>query len=269
MTQIRKIKADILFYMKIISLNTWGGRVGKEGLINFFSEYKNKNDIFCLQEIWSAPYDHLEGQILGGVETKHNNIMVYGKQEIEKMMSDYTSFFRPHHLNNYGLLMLVHKDYEIIKEGELFVHKEKDFIPEGDVGHHARNIQYISLFCHEKVVTVINFHGLWNGEGKKDSTDRLKQSENIVAFIQSLEGEVILMGDFNLSPETESLLMFEKAGLVNLIKEYGISSTRTSFYTKPEKFADYVFVSKGLHVKDFKVLPDEVSDHSPLSLEIN
>ncbi len=59
----------------------------------------------------------------------------------------------------------------------------------------------------------------------------------------------------------------EDFGLRNLIKEYGITSTRTSFYTKPEKFADYMLVSPGVEVKDFKVLPDEVSDHSPLYLE--
>lgn len=53
-----------------------------------------------------------------------------------------------------------------------------------------------------------------------------------------------------------------------LIKEYGITSTRTSLYTKPNKFADYVFVSRGIKIIDFKILPDEVSDHTPLFLEI-
>ena len=255
--------------MKIISLNTWGGRAGREGLLNFFSRHKDTVDIFCLQEIWSAPYEHLEGKPLGGVEAKHKEIMVYGKQEIEKIMSGYTSLFKPHHLDNYGLSMLVRKDCKILQEGEYFVHKEKGYIPEGDVGHHARNIQYVSVFNNGKIINIINFHGLWNGKDKEDSEDRLKQSEKIITFIKNLEGEVVLMGDFNLLPKTESLLMFEKSGLINLIKQYKISSTRTSFYNKPEKFADYAFVSKGIEVKDFKVLTDEVSDHSPLYLEIN
>lgn len=55
----------------------------------------------------------------------------------------------------------------------------------------------------------------------------------------------------------------------NLIREYGITSTRTSFYQKPEKHADYVFVSEGISVKAFTVLPDEVSDHAPLLLAID
>lgn len=59
--------------------------------------------------------------------------------------------------------------------------------------------------------------------------------------------------------------LFEDAGMRNLIKEYGVTSTRTSHYTKDEKFADYAFITQGIKVKDFKVLPDEFSDHTPLS----
>lgn len=118
-------------------------------------------------------------------------------------------------------------------------------------------------------MTIINFHGLWNGKGKTDNEDRILQSRNIVDFIGGLKGEVVLCGDFNLLPDTESIKIFEDAGLRNLIKEYGITSTRTSHYTKPGKYADYVFVSRGVRVKDFKVLPEEVSDHSALLLEMD
>ena len=61
--------------------------------------------------------------------------------------------------------------------------------------------------------------------------------------------------------------MIEATGMRNLIKEYNITSTRTSFYKKPVRFADFVFVSKDIKVNDFKVLPDEVSDHAPLFLD--
>lgn len=45
--------------MKLISLNTWGGRAGKEELLAFFERYQDI-DIFCLQEIWSAPYNDMD-----------------------------------------------------------------------------------------------------------------------------------------------------------------------------------------------------------------
>ena len=254
--------------MKIISLNTWGGRAGKEGLLSFFKEYKGNTDIFCLQEIWSAPHSHLEGHKAGGKEINHSKIMVEGLQEIKSILSDFIPYFRPHYGDNYGLLMLVKKNIEVKVEGEIFVHKHKGYMPEGDIGNHARNIQFITTELNGSPLTIINFHGLWNGQGKSDSDDRLNQSKKIKEFIGTLKGNVVMCGDFNLLPNTESIKILEEIGLKNLIKETGVTSTRTSHYTKPEKFADYAFVSKALEAKDFKVLPDEVSDHSPLYLEI-
>lgn len=257
--------------MRIISLNTWGGRAGKEGLLTFFKKYADTTDIFCLQEIWSAPYEHLEGKNAGGKSIDHHEVMTYGLQEISKVLSNHIGYFRPNHLNNYGLLMFVHKSLMVIDEGEAYVHKYKNYeIPVGeDVGHHARSVQYVTIRKEdEEDLTVLNFHGLWNGKGKVDSEDRILQSQKIIAFLKKISNDIVFCGDFNLLPETKSLKMLEEFGLKNLITMYGITSTRTSLYTKPEKFADYVFVSKGVTVKEFTVLPDEVSDHAPLSVEI-
>ena len=255
--------------MKIITLNTWGGRAGKEGLLSFFNKHKDDIDIFCLQEMWSAPYEHLEGENAGALAIRHKDIMVRGVHEVRELLSGHHTYFHPHHMDNYGLAMLVRTELPIHKEGEVFVHQHKGFIPTGDIGHHARNIQYITTEVGGKIITVINFHGLWNGQGKTDSEDRIRQSQRIIDSIRTLPGEVIICGDFNLLPNTESIRMFEDFGLRNLIKEFGITSTRTTHYTKADKFADYIFVSKGISVTDFRVLPDEVSDHAPLLLEIS
>lgn len=254
--------------MKIISLNTWGGRAGKEGLLTFFKEHKGDTDVFCLQEIWSAPYSHLQGHKAGGKEIDHSEIMTQGLQEISELLSDFVPYFRPHQGDHYGLLMLVKKNIEVKVEGEVFVYKHKGYVPEGDVGNHARNIQFITIEFNNSPLTVINFHGLWNGQGKGDSEDRLNQSKKIKEFIEDQKGGVIMCGDFNLLPNTQSIKILEDISLKNLIKEKGITSTRTSYYTKSEKFADYTFVSKDIEVKDFKILPDEVSDHSPMMLKI-
>ncbi len=254
--------------MRIITLNTWGGRAGKSELLNFFKQYEDTTDVFCLQEIWSAPYEHLEGSAAGGKAIDHEQIMVYGLQEISEALPNHTAYFRPHHLDNYGLLMLIRKDLPVIEEGEVYVYKEKDYKPEGDVGNHARNIQYIKTEDKGEPVTVINFHGLWNGQGKTDTDDRILQSQKIIDFTQTVKGNLVLCGDFNLLPTTESLQMIERAGYKNLIKEYGITSTRTSYYTRPEKYADYIFTSQEIQTLKFEVLPEEVSDHSPLLIEI-
>ncbi len=253
--------------MKIISLNTWGGRAGKEELFSFFNTHKDV-DFFCLQEIWRGPYEHLNGQDVAGIPLDQNKIMVYGVQELSELLIEHVPYFRPHFMENFGLLMLVRKDLEILEEGDVFVYKHKDYIPEEDLANHARNIQYVTVTKEGKPFTVINFHGLWNEKGKGDNEDRILQTENILNFTNNLSGEFVLCGDFNLRPDTKSVQLLEDAGLKNLIKEYGITSTRTSHYTKSEKFADYAFITPGLVVKDFRVLPDEVSDHAPLYIEI-
>ncbi len=254
--------------MRVITLNTWGGRAGKENLLAFFAKHKNDTDIFCLQEIWSASYDHLDGHLAGGVEVHHDQIMTCGLQDIAMILPNHVPFFRPHFMDNYGLLMLVRKNITVVEEGEIFVYKHKGYVPDGDAGNHARNIQYIVMETAHGPLTVINFHGLWNGKGKTDTEDRLKQSQNILDFMNGIPGEHILCGDFNLLPHTESIKLFESRGLRNLIKEYDVTSTRTSFYTKPDKYADYVFMSEKITVENFIVLPDEVSDHAPLLFDV-
>ncbi|MFA6294802.1 MAG: endonuclease/exonuclease/phosphatase family protein [Candidatus Paceibacterota bacterium] len=254
--------------MKIITLNTWGGRAGKDSLINFFNEHKDSVDIFCLQEIWSAPYDDYNGHSAGGLAIDQSRIMTSGMQDISNTLSEHTAYFRPHFLNNYGLLMMVSKKLNVIAEGELFVYLEKGHIPNGDIGNHARNIQYVTVMIDQEPLTIINFHGLWNGKGKTDCDDRINQSKNIVKFTNSLKGEYVLCGDFNLLPDTESVKILESTGMLNLVKKYDIQSTRSSFYNKKDKFADYIFLSKNLKEVDFKVLNHEVSDHLPLFLEI-
>lgn len=255
--------------MRIISLNIWGGKIGKEKLLSFFQSHVASTDVFCLQEVWAAPYPHLEGRMAGGRVLHNENIMARALGDIAATLPGHTALFSSLVGENYGLAMFVRKEFQVLETGEVFVYKQKGYISETDVGDHARSIQYVTLAHGAEKITIVNFHGLWNGKGKKDTEDRIQQSKNILECTSKLGGEYILCGDFNLLPDTESLKLFETAGLRNLIKEYGISSTRTSFYTKPEKHADYMFVTKGIQVKDFQVLPDEVSDHAPLLVDID
>lgn len=87
--------------MKIISLNTWGGRAGRENLLSFFNKYKEV-DIFCLQEIWSAPYEDLEGVSAGGTPIRHEKLMTQGLQDISDLLQNHISYFRPHYRDNYS-----------------------------------------------------------------------------------------------------------------------------------------------------------------------
>jgi endonuclease/exonuclease/phosphatase family metal-dependent hydrolase len=254
--------------MKLICLNTWGGKAGAAKLLAFL-DWRRDADFFCLQEVWSAPYEHLNGAAAGSDVIDHAEIMVYGRQEIAALLGEHEAYFHPHHLDDYGLLTMVSKGLRVLESGDVFVHRERGFVPEGNLGLHARNLQYVTVEGPGGPFSVVNLHGLWNGRGKGDSDERIEQSRKILKFLAGRREPLILCGDFNLLPGAESLRMLESAGLRNLVAEFGVTSTRTSLYRRPERFADYVFVSDGIDVGDFRVLPDEVSDHAPMLLEFD
>ncbi len=247
--------------MKVISLNTWGGRKSEE-IFSFLKKHEDV-DVFCLQEV----YHNAHGKDVIWTDGSNFNLL----NDLIKNLPGYLCFYNPHLEDWWGLALFVKKGVSIIGQGDVFVHKYKGHNIEIEVhGHSAKNIQYVTLEKDGKQVTVMNFHGLWNGQGKDDSEHRITQSKNIIQFISKLQHDWILCGDFNLLPNTESLMMFEKElQCRDLIKEYGITSTRTSLYPKEHRFADYAFISQDIKLLEFKVLPDEVSDHSPLSISFD
>jgi exonuclease III len=248
--------------MKLITLNTWSGVMQNE-LLEFI-EFNNQVDLFLFQEV----YHEAEGK---DFVFKSRGFDLFNK--ITNTLTDHLGTFHPHLIDFWGLAIFIRKDIQILDLGEFFVYSENGKNEEEErLGKTAKNIQYIKFLSNSKLVTIINFHGLYNGLGKGDSEYRIKQSENIIKFMEGVrdEGsEIILAGDYNLAPDTQSLKMLEDFGLRNLIKEYNITSTRTKFYTKDEKYADYILVSSGVKVNEFKVMPDEISDHAPLYLDFD
>jgi endonuclease/exonuclease/phosphatase family metal-dependent hydrolase len=244
--------------MNLITFNTWGGRCGRQPIRDFFEKYKN-TDIFCLQEMWQTDNPAM-------IEAFDQRIVLNLLDEVAACLPDFRIFFRPQYRGIYGLATFVRKNIQVENEGEIFVFKDQGFENPLSLGNHARNIQHINLKTPGGLLTVINFHGLWNGQGKSDTADRIQQSQKIANFMKDIKNPFILAGDFNLTPQSESLKILEDVGLKNLISEYGITSTRSSFYPKPEKYADYILTSKGVHDSDFEVLPDEASDHLGLRI---
>ncbi|MFZ1987554.1 MAG: endonuclease/exonuclease/phosphatase family protein [Minisyncoccia bacterium] len=242
--------------MKIVSLNTWGGLLHKP-LLDFFENNK-EIDIFCLQEI----YHEAEGK---ENRSRFRNDALTLFTDIQAVLDTHVGYFRPSVADYYGLAIFVRKEISLDEEGDLLIF-ENEF-PE-ERGKHSRNLQYIRFSINGKPTLLANVHGLWNGMGKTDTPDRLEQSKRIQNFVHGKNEQKIVVGDFNLNPDTESLAIAEE-GMRNLVKEYGITSTRTSFYEKEGKFADYALVSPEVTVIDFKVLPEEVSDHAPLHIEID
>jgi endonuclease/exonuclease/phosphatase family metal-dependent hydrolase len=246
--------------MKLITLNTWGARV-KEPFMEFVKNHKDV-DIFCLQEVYDKSMEIL------GKEYPDPNHNLF--TELSEVLPNHNGFFRPVLHGVYGIAIFIKKDYLVLGEGEILIHARNQAGTIND-GHHDRNLQWLKFEYEGKVLTVLNVHGLWNGRGKDDVPEKITQSKVIRDFMDKVEGSKVLCGDFNLNPDTESMRIIGE-GMRDLIKEYAIPTTRNSIYFakpgKTEKYADYIFTSPNIEVKNFQVLSDEVSDHAALLLEI-
>jgi endonuclease/exonuclease/phosphatase family metal-dependent hydrolase len=245
--------------MELITFNTWGGRLGESPIRDFCEKYRNV-DVFCFQEIW-------ETHDLSLIDDPKVDTKLLSK--MSTYLPEHQVFFRPQYRGIYGLATFVHKRHAVADEGELFVFKEQGYENPVAMGNHARNIQFVHLKMNGKALSIINFHGLWNGVGKTDSADRILQSEKIASFMRKLTNPYLIAGDFNLEPETESIKIIERVCPQNLIKSFGITSTRSSHYPKPGKYADYILMSMQLNAKEFEVLPDEASDHLALKVKVD
>lgn len=263
--------------MKLISLNTWGGKL-LDPLLDFIKEKSNDTDIFCFQEIFSG----------GEGDKKVKDIEPNLLDKISALLPNYDFHYQPgatpyrhgpgivkeiiKEKPLVGTATFIRKDIKILNwEGFLTypeeMKKEFPFDLEG-----AGILLNIDARKDGKEFSIANIHGLWGGGPKDDSLARLFQSRRVLDCLRGKKGAKILIGDFNLRPDTESISMIEKE-MWNLIQESKIQTTRNHYYEGMEKYqdyiADYCFVSKDLKLKDFKVLPDEISDHQPLYLEFD
>ncbi len=244
--------------MKLISLNILGGHNTKELLL--FIRRNTDVDIFCFQEVFDKG-------ICTRPEMEGSNMNIFS--EIACGLKGYKGYFAPHQDNEEGLSIFVKNVFNIEEYNDVFVHRDKNAMINNHGEELGRNIQHIMLKYKGKKINIINFHGLWSKLGKVDTTERELQSIKILDFLKILRGEVILCGDFNLMPDTYSIKLFRDYGLRDLIKKFKITSTRSSMYKGEVKYADYIFCSEGLVIKNFKVFSDEVSDHLPLYLEFS
>lgn len=269
--------------MKLETLNIWGGRV-YEPLTQHIKHQSHQVDIFCFQEVYHTPLQRIYTREItddSGSSPVANEIPARADiyQRIVDVLPDFKGYYRSAQRGldykgrvdyelYFGLAMFLRNGIDVKEEGEIFVYRHKDSEVEGDHTSLGRNLQYVQFNKDGQEFTVANLHGLWNGGGKGDAPERLEQSKKVKAFLERIEGPKILCGDFNLLPTTESITILEQ-GMRNLVKDYSITSTRSEFYTKPEKFADYILVSPEVEVRDFRVIQDPVSDHLPLFLEFN
>lgn len=172
---------------------------------------------------------------------------------------------------DFGLATFVHVRTPLIGVSSTFVH--------GTYVHHAdwlvedrpRVAHAVRVVDREgaSVVTGVHLHGLRDPAGKHDTAARRAQAERLAAFVSSARANgdvVVVCGDLNVLPDSETFDVLADIGLTDLVGE---ADTRTSRYDKPLRHASYLLVSALSSVQRFEVVATpEVSDHRALLVEI-
>lgn len=227
--------------MKIIFLNTWRGEAG-DPYDEFIREHAETTDIFCFQELDDD------------VERRTKDILSsFGSAYARKFGNDgeirQATFFAPH----------------------LTLRSTERILPDDS----TLGLGLVTeLSDGARILHVCNFHGSPLPKDKRDDPQRIFASTSLIAAMRDRAGAKIIGGDFNLSPDTESVQMFERAGYVDHVQRNGIATTRNElawsrYPDNIQKYADYVFTKDGVTVNEFVVPACLVSDHLPLIVDFD
>jgi Endonuclease/Exonuclease/phosphatase family len=264
--------------MQIVSLNAWGG-VLHEPLLAYLEAISP--DVLCVQEVVHTPAskaDWLTYRDGGHVLPQRANLF----RDISAVLSDHAATFCPAAQgvlwdgegavpSQWGLATFVNHALPVVGQVQGFVHK--DYSPDG-YGEHprSRSAHGVRLYdgAHQRFVSITHMHGLRDLRGKMDTPDRAAQARRLIALSDQLSrpGDLrVICGDFNVDPGSETLALLAQRGFVELVTSRGFPGTRTSHYTKPGRFADYMLIDDEVAATAFSVVTSpEVSDHCPLDL---
>jgi len=238
--------------MKIMQLNIWGGKLGKQ-IKELIAE--EQPDVLCFQEVVKLP--------------THDTLFFTALAEFEAL--GYSSFFSP----VFGFNLMKHKaefgnailtKHALTETETVFTRKEynsdMDML---DKDYNIRNLQHATINTGVDTVHILNHHGHHLHEHKNGDEETIRQCKLIADYVKTLTGNIVLCGDFNLSPSSASLAQLN-AQLINHCLETNVATTRTSLTNKTE-VCDYIFSSRNITVARFEVLKQIVSDHAALILE--
>lgn len=244
--------------------------------MDFIGQHAIDTDIFCFQEIYNT-HSNIK---------KYKGIRVNLLSEITKILPNFQFFYStemsgfdptPEAVNFHltaGKTIFIENHIRVNASEDILLYgNRKEQSLKNDFSNLAVTMQSIEFIVKGKKFTVVNIHGTAFPGSKLDTALRLEHSFKIKKFLDSKKGVKIMVGDFNLLPETKSIKILE-GNMRNLIKEFNIQRTRSKlspFYGQADfqKFADYTFVSNDIEVKSFQIPRIEISDHLPMILEFS
>lgn len=241
--------------MKILQLNAWGGRLDKQILNLLKAERPN---IICLQEAISLLGDK-SGGFFVTVET------IAEELKLHLSFSPTIGFKFMHRNAEFGNAILSTLPFE--SQHTIFTCKDyiRDFDAAQNDDHNARNLHHVTIKTNRGLLNILTHHGYHIPSHKNGDDETLRQCKLIADYIGTLDGEIILAGDFNLAPHSPSLEQINRV-LCNACIKHEVMTTRTELTDKTE-VCDYIFANSNVIEKSFRVSDELVSDHKALVME--
>jgi endonuclease/exonuclease/phosphatase family metal-dependent hydrolase len=268
--------------MRIVSLNAWGG-----AMYDALAEWLPTcgADVLCLQEVTRTPGVSGWTTFTDGERELPQRADLC--DDVRRLLPDHQATFVASdagpvvdgdgraHRQEFGIAAFVAPHLTVIGHATDFVHGEFTdhavwaIADRPRVAHAVRFVDHTAADRPAQVVTVVHLHGLRDPAGKHDTPARAAQAQRLAALVERARGSgdlVVVCGDLNLLPDSETFRILGDIGLTDLV---GTADTRTSRYTKPSRHANYALVSDPGAVTTFTVpATPEVSDHRPLVLDV-
>jgi endonuclease/exonuclease/phosphatase family metal-dependent hydrolase len=243
--------------MKIVQLNIWGGKLGRQ-IIDFLVH--EKPDFVCMQEV-----NDLKGRAGYKFFATLDEIKEGTGFAQAFMSASYSSRYMERELE-YGNAIL--SQFPALAAKTIFTRGEymRNFDITKDDGN-LRNLQLVTVEVNGTSLNILNHHGHHVPDTKMGNDETARQMGVIADVVESLDGPVILCGDFNLAPGSQSLASLN-GKLTNLSIKYELKRTYNQFSLVNE-VCDYIFVNDLVKVRHFEMSEALVSDHNALILEFD
>ncbi|MGC1176825.1 MAG: endonuclease/exonuclease/phosphatase family protein, partial [Candidatus Saccharimonadales bacterium] len=230
--------------MKLLQLNIWGGKLRYQ-ITDYLSALgAEQPDFMCMQEVHD-----LKG-ISGALFATLDEIKKAGSFS-EAFMSPAYAFRYMEREVGFGNATLSKLPFAatetIFTRG---TYKQNFDVTKDD--YNTRNFQLATVTINNVDVHILNHHAQHVPGTKKGDDEISRQMRMIADTIDTLEGPVILCGDFNLAPSSPSLAIINDK-LSNLSTRYRLKSTYSQLSNQNE-VCDYIFVNDLVKVRSFEML---------------
>lgn len=247
--------------IKFITLNIWKNSTIIDSAVAFIK--KENPDIINLQEVYNAKDASLD---------KRYRTLEILKKDLSLSYFHFAAKFRD--ITKKDNLYAeqgnaIFSRFPIMKSGAIFFdipyRVVNDYEQKRIYDQLPKNLQSVVVEVEDTTFYIYNVHGIWGTDGK-DSKRRLKMSQTIVDQVKD-KRNVILAGDFNLRPNTQTIKNIE-GYLKNVFKDELTTTFNLKRKSDPGGYStavvDMIFVSPDMKVIDHYCPQVDVSDHLPL-----